>query len=222
MVNHTNQPVYIDDQVSHDRLTRQNVEDFSVTEKEKRNTKNITFTLSNDGQSTKTATVAGTNPFDSKTYQTMQTKNTEMTQDSKVSINNLSKLKSPKLAVDTKSKLKVKMQPQKVNDFDASSIMSQALDNVRNTAATGGNLKSVLSAPNRSPNTLSPRQGLKQDVTHTQYNERLNDLFNKNANAQEDIFNTMQHEPAHHEGKKLFRDRVNISNLEDLHAVEKD
>ena len=68
MVNHTNQPVYIDDQVSHDRLTRQNVEDFSVTEKEKRNTKNITFTLSNDGQSTKTATVAGTNPFDSKTY----------------------------------------------------------------------------------------------------------------------------------------------------------
>ena len=34
-----------------------------------------------------------------------------MTQDSKVSMNNLSKLKSPKLAVDTKSKLKVKLQP---------------------------------------------------------------------------------------------------------------
>jgi hypothetical protein len=30
----------------------------------------------------------------------------------------------------------------------------------------------------------------------------------------------MNDEPAHNDGKRLFRDRVNISNPEDLHPVE--
>jgi hypothetical protein len=32
----------------------------------------------------------------------------------------------------------------------------------------------------------------------------------------------MQIEPDHNEGKRLFRDRVNISDPENMHPVEKD
>jgi hypothetical protein len=68
--NQINHAHFIDDNESHDRLTKQNVDEFTIGEKGlfKRN---IGFELSKDGMSTNqnTATIAGTmtNPIDIRT-----------------------------------------------------------------------------------------------------------------------------------------------------------
>ena len=93
---------------------------------------------------------------------------------------------------------------------------------MRATAAGGTSLSSTLSAPMRSPQAFKTlNSGSKREVT-LKYNDGLNRLFESKANAVGGLFDTMQLEPEHQEGKRLFRDRVNISHPETMYPVETD
>ena len=62
---------------------------------------------------------------------------------------------------------------------------------------------------------------MKREVA-LKHNDGLNRLYEKQANADGNLFSTMMQEGDHIGGKRLFKDRVNISDAGNMHPIETD
>jgi hypothetical protein len=65
------------------------------------------------------------------------------------------------------------------------------------------------------------QKAMKREISHNN-NEELNRLYESKANADGNLFDTMMQETDPIGGKRLFRDRVNISDAGNMHPVETD
>ena len=98
--------------------------------------------------------------------------------------------------------IKQKIKSIKPHDEDAITVLTKTIENIR---STGGNVL----------NKRSPVEPTFKD------NQALQKLLDREMNATSDIFKTMNVDPNKKDGKKLFIDKVNISNPENMHTVEK-
>ena len=101
--------------------------------------------------------------------------------------------------------IKQKIKSIKPHDQDAITVLTKTIENVR---STGGN---ILNKQRQGP----PEPTFKD-------NQALQKLLDREMNATSDIFKTMNVDSIKKDGKRLFTDKVNISNPENMHTIEKD